>query len=122
MRKAKMCACAILTMAIATSAIQARPRCDMVFSPCTLVAPATYGDYFCDKKETGPSRTSLPQPGQTIQAVAVPNPDLPGSNMQCGNLARMDIDPVYGNGTLVIIQYNARGGDQATGNCDRPAS
>ncbi len=122
MRKAKMCACAILIMAITTSAIQARPRCDMVFSPCTLYAPNTYGDYFCLAKPFSPSRTSLPQPGQTIQAVAVPNPNLPNSIMQCGDLARSEFDSDTGQWDLVIIQRDACGGDQATGNCDRPAS
>ena len=127
MWKPAVCVIALVILTVATNAIQAKPTCYAVFTQCNFWgadvgqergSPSQeYSGYLCNPKDHQTSRTATPQPGQTIQAIDLPDYE------NCGLLYTYTYDPITQTATdLVNVPGPGCGGNQATGNCDEPPS
>ena len=119
MWKAAMCVSALVILAFESNAVPAQPECNMVFSNCYIWQfqpgdTGPYPGYECRPKDPQRSRTATPQPGQTIQAVDLPNYE------QCGRLYRFDYDPETQAASNFVYAGSGCGGNQGTSNCYEP--
>ena len=118
MWKATVCVSALVILAFASNAIPAQPTCPLVFADCYIwqFEPGNsgpYSGYECREKDPPRKRTATPQPGQTKQAVDLPNYE------NCGRLYSFEYDPVTQTPSNFVYTGGGCGGNQGTSNCIR---